>query len=139
TAVVNQIWRDKSGPQDKLVKVMEEYVLPKSDRQIILAIDEADRLLGFPFHSDFFSLMRAWHNNRAIDLQWNKLNVAMVIATEPYLLISDPDQSPFNVGIKLNLVDFSREQVAELNRRHGNPVQEKDFEAFFQLFNGHPY
>jgi len=63
----------------------------------------------------------------------------MVIATEPYLLISNPSQSPFNVGIKLNLEDFSSEQVRELNDRHGGPVKEEDQEAFFQLLNGHPY
>lgn len=138
-AMVNQIWRDKLGPQDKLVKVMEEYILPKSDKQIILAIDEADRLLGVPYHSDFFALMRSWHNNRAIDPQWNKLNIAMVIATEPYLLISNPNQSPFNVGMKINLEDFSREQVQDLNHRHGDPIKDKDLESFFELLNGHPY
>jgi hypothetical protein len=43
-------------------------------------MDEADRLLTVPFHSDFFALMRSWHNNRAVDYQWNKLNLVMVIA-----------------------------------------------------------
>lgn len=137
--VINQIWREKLGSQDKLVKVMEDYVLPKSNQQIILAIDEADRLLGVPYHSDFFALMRSWHNNRAIDPQWNKLNIAMVIATEPYLLISNPNQSPFNVGVKLNLEDFNREQVQDLNHRHGNPIKDINMEAFFELLNGHPY
>lgn len=136
---VNEIWEEKLGPQDKLVKVMEEYILPKSEKQIILAIDEADRLLGVPFHSDFFALIRSWHNNRAIDSQWKRLNIAMVIATEPYLLISNPNQSPFNVGVKLNLEDFSREQVQDLNHRHGNPIKDKDLEAFFELLSGHPY
>jgi hypothetical protein len=137
--VVNKIWKDALGPQDKLVKVMEEYILPTSGQQIILAMDEADRLLTVPFHSDFFALMRSWHNNRAIDPLWNNLNLAMVIATEPYLLISNPNQSPFNVGVKLNLEDFSRKQVEDLNHRHGNPIKEKDGESFYDLFSGHPY
>jgi hypothetical protein len=139
SAIVEQIWQDKLGPQDKLVKVMEEYVLPHSDRQIILAMDEADKLLSVPFHSDFFALMRSWHNNRAVDPEWNKLNIVIVIATEPYLLISNPNQSPFNVGIRLNLEDFNREQVRDLNHRHGDPVKENDLEVFFELLSGHPY
>jgi hypothetical protein len=102
-------------------------------------MDEADKLLTVPFHSDFFALMRSWHNNRAIDPLWNKLNLVMVIATEPYLLISNPSQSPFNVGIKLNLEDFKREHVQDLNRRHGNPLKERDLETFFELLSGHPY
>jgi len=138
-SVLNQIWHDEIGPQDKLMRVMEDYILPENDRQIILAMDEADRLLNAKFYSDFFALMRSWHNNRAIDPQWSKLNIIMVIATEPYLLISDSKQSPFNVGVRLNLEDFNRQQVDELNRRHGNPIQENDRESFFELFNGHPY
>jgi hypothetical protein len=137
--VVNKIWQQKLGSQDKLVKVMEEHVLPTSDRQIILAMDEADRLLTVPFHSDFFALMRSWHNNRAVDPLWNKLNLAMVIATEPYLLISNPNQSPFNVGVKLNPEDFNPEQVQDLNHRHGDPIKERDMPTFFELLSGHPY
>jgi len=137
--VVNQIWQDRLGPQDKLVKVLEEYILPKTDRQIILAMDEADRLLGVPFQSDFFAMMRSWHNTRAMDPLWNKLNLVMVIATEPYLLISNPNQSPFNVGVNLDLEDFNHDQVQDLNYRHGNPIKGKDIGIFFELFNGHPY
>jgi len=88
-----------AGPQDKLTYLMEDYILSKSDSPIVLAMDEADRLLQTPFHSDFFALVRAWHNSRALDDRWNKLNIVMVISTEPYLLIADPNQSPFNVGL----------------------------------------
>ena len=137
--IADKVWQEQIGPQDKLVKVMEDYVLPNSNRQVILAIDEADRLLNASYQNDFFALMRSWHNNRAMDPEWNKLNLVMVIATEPYLLISNPNQSPFNVGVKINLEDFNRIQVRDLNHRHGEPIKEKDQESFFELFSGHPY
>jgi len=127
------------SPQDKLTKVIEDHLISNSDRQIVLAIDEADRLLSAPFSSDFFSLIRSWHNNRALDEQWNKLNVVMVIATEPYLLIADPTQSPFNVGMQLDLKDFDQGQVEDLNQRHGAPIKEKDFKLFYELVGGHPF
>jgi hypothetical protein len=136
---VERIWQEKLGPQDKLTKVIEEHVFSNTSRPIILAIDEADRLLSVPFHSDFFSLIRSWHNNRALDEQWNQLNIVMVIATEPYLLIAHPTQSPFNVGMQLDLKDFDQSQVEDLNQRHGAPIKSKDFESFFDLFAGHPF
>jgi hypothetical protein len=43
------------------------------------------------------------------------------------------------VGVKINLEDFSREQVWDLNHRHGDPIREKDREVFFKLLSGHPY
>jgi hypothetical protein len=118
---------------------MEDYVLPESDASVVLAMDEVDRLLQTDFYKDFFALMRSWHNSRAIDPIWDKLNIVLVISTEPYLLIPDSSQSPFNVGLEIGLVDFNAPQVSDLNVRHGSPVKEVDFSQFFDLFSGHPY
>jgi MinD-like ATPase involved in chromosome partitioning or flagellar assembly len=139
SSVVNQIWQSNLGPSGKLTRVFEEYILQMKDGQTVLVMDEVDRLLSTSFYSDFFSLLRSWHNNRAFYTQWNKLNLVMVIATEPYLLIAGPSQSPFNVGIQLDLKDFNREQVWDLNNRHGGPITENDFETFFELLGGHPF
>jgi hypothetical protein len=74
-----------------------------------------------------------------LDETWEKLNIVLVIATEPYLLIRDPNQSPFNVGLRLDLEDFHQGQVQQLNIRHGSPVSENDLGRFFSLLSGHPY
>ncbi|MCP4543693.1 MAG: protein kinase [Chloroflexi bacterium] len=140
-AAVENAWRVHSslGPQDRLTYLMEDYVLPESDASIILALDEVDRLLQTTWHDDFFALLRAWHNSRALDEQWDKLNIVMVISTEPYLLISDVNQSPFNVGLRLYLKDFDETRVRGLNEQHGAPVQESDFAQLMELLGGHPY
>jgi hypothetical protein len=138
-AVVEKLWRGSLGPQDKLTYLLEDYILPESDAIVVLTLDEADRLLQTDFYKDFFSLVRSWHNSRALDEQWNKLNIVMVISTEPYLLIADMNQSPFNVGLSLYLKDFNEAQVLDLNQRYGSPVQEGDFPHLIRLLNGHPY
>lgn len=138
-AEVEKLWRGTLGPQDKLTYLLEDYILPEMDVPIVLAMDEVDRLLQTSFHSDFFGLVRSWHNSRALDDRWNRLNIVMVISTEPYLLIADVSQSPFNVGLKLYLEDFNEAQVRDLNRRHGSPVSENDFPRLMELLNGHPY
>ncbi len=138
-AAVAAVWQEGLGPQDKLTRLLEEIILPESKTQVVLALDEADRILEARFASDFFALLRAWHNNRALDEVWRKLNIVLVISTEPYLLIADPNQSPFNVGLKLELEDFNEAQVQELNRRHASPVGERDLASFMEWFGGHPY
>ena len=137
-AHLDKVWSSSLGPQNKLTHLMKDHVLPASDARIVLAMDEVDRLLQTPFHSDFFGMLRAWHNTRALDDRWNKLNIVMVISTEPHLLITDM-QSPFNVGLRLYLEDFNEAQVRDLNQRHGSPVQPSDLSSLMDLLSGHPY
>lgn len=136
---VEKGWRGSLSPNQKMTYLLEDYILPESDGPIVLALDEADRLLMTDFSQDFFSLVRSWYNKAGVDEEWNKLNILLVISTEPYLLIPDASQSPFNVGLKLYLDDFDVEQVRDLNRRHGSPVEESDLPQLMALLNGHPY
>ena len=64
----------------------------------------------------------------------------MAYATESHRFITDLNQSPFNVGTRLVLEDFSLEQVAELNQRYGSPLRvQTGLAGFFKLVGGHPY
>ena len=102
-------------------------------------MDETDSLLQTEFYRDFFGLLRSWHNRRASRPAWETLNLVLVISTEPYLLIDDVNQSPFNVGLQLYLEDFDETQVRGLNQRHRSPVLESDVPQLMALLNGHPY
>lgn len=138
-AEVERAWRGALGPSDKLTYLMEEYVLLQGEGTIVLALDEADRLLRTPFHDSFFGLLRFWCNSRAINELWDRLDIVMVISTEPHLLISDVTQSPFNVGTRIRLEDFSPEQIAALNERYQSPLTLAELPALRELFGGHPY
>src|SRR5262249_17398779 len=71
---------------------------------------------------------------------WARLTLAMAYATEAHLFISDVNQSPFNVGTRLALDDFTFEQVADLNGRYGTPLQtQNELQSFFALVGGQPY
>ncbi len=142
-AEVDRAWQGSFGPKDTITYFMEDYVLQASEQPLVLALDEVDLLVRSDsrLHTEFFSLLRSWHNNRATDFDglWDKLSIVMAISTEPYLLIEDVHQSPFNVGLKIFLEDFDPTQVYELNWKHGAPVKSQQFGEFMRLFNGHPY
>ena len=104
---IKQYWQPSYAVQDRLTFYMEDEVLPTLDKPLVLALDEVDLLLRTDFYSDFFALLRFWYNNAALDALWEMLHLILVISTEPYLLIADVNQSPFNVGSKLYLKDFS--------------------------------
>jgi hypothetical protein len=108
----------------------------------MLAMDEVETIFDTPFRSDFFGMLRNWHNRRAmrtIDPVWRQLDLALVTSTEPYQLIDNLEQSPFNVGKVVKLEDFTTEQVSELNEKHGNPLNEGYVRKLVELISGHPY
>lgn len=137
---VEAAWSGGLGAPQKLTYFLEDEVLPKFKEPIILAMDEADSLLRSTFYQDFFGLIRAWVSNQAFYSDvWGKLNVVLVISTEPYLLIDDINQSPFNVGTQIKLPDFTAGQISDLNHRHGSPLSAQHLSAFSALFGGQPY
>jgi hypothetical protein len=136
---VEDLWAGRLSPGRKLTKLMDRVVLPASDRPLILALDEVDRLLLTDFHADFFGLLRSWHNLRSRSPQWEPFTLLMAISTEPYLLIDDMQQSPFNVGLMLYLDDFNEDQVRELNGLYQSPIPTQDVPHLYRLLNGHPY
>ncbi|MCC7433540.1 MAG: AAA-like domain-containing protein [Methanoregulaceae archaeon] len=133
------LWSTWLGPNMNLDVVMGK-LLEKTEGHVCWAIDEADRLFGRPYVNDFFGLLRSWHNRRALDPSgpWGKLTMALAYATEAHLFITDLNQSPFNVGVRLPLRDFSRTEVGELAARYGITTQEA-IDAAYRTTHGHPF
>ncbi len=133
-------WDTYLGPIDNLSLFVENAILSQTDSPVLLILDEADRVFTFPYRDDFFSCLRAWHNNRATNDHWAKLNLIVSHSTEPYLWIQKMDRSPFNVGMSIKLEDFTRDQVVALNRAYGLPLNtEKNLDELYDLVGGHPY
>jgi AAA-like domain/TIR domain len=135
-------WDSRRGPNANLERFLRREVLGKLQKPLFWGLDEVDRLFVTPFGSEVFGLIRSWHNERALDPSgpWSNLTIAIAYATEAHLFITDINQSPFNVGTRLALEDFTQPQVAELNRRYGNPLHSDDeLTRFCRLVGGHPY
>jgi hypothetical protein len=137
---LGEYWQG-AGNNQRCTRYMENYVLKKLDGPLVLAMDEVDRMFDAEFRSDFFSMLRSWHNNRALPMSkiWKQFDLALVTATEPYHLITNLNQSPFNVGETVSLSDFTLEQVVDLNERHGSLLTVEQLEQLYGLLNGHPY
>jgi hypothetical protein len=135
-------WDPRRGPNANLERFLRREVLARLAKPLFWGLDEVDRLFVTPFGSEVFGLIRSWHNERALDPSgpWSNLTIAIAYATEAHLFITDINQSPFNVGTRLVLEDFTPAQVTELNRRYGNPIKsDEELTRFCRLVGGHPY
>lgn len=136
------VWRPERGPSLNLRRYLLREVLSRLEEPLIWGLDETDRLFPTPFAGEVFGLFRSWHNERALgtDSPWSHLTLTMAYATEANLFISDLSQSPFNVGLRFELGDFTPDEVRDLNLRHGEPLSSPSgVEAYLALVGGHPY
>ncbi len=140
--VPTESWSSRRGPSMNFSHFMRREVFEKITGPVVWGMDEVDRLFTCSFGSEVFGLFRSWHNARSLDPggPWARLTLAIAYATEAHLFITDLNQSPFNVGTRLALDDFTSEQVAELNDKYGRPLRDAaEIERYFRLVGGHPY
>jgi hypothetical protein len=138
----DEVWNARSGASVNFQRYMRRAALGPDRPPLVWGLDEVDRLFTCPFGSEVFGLFRSWHNARALDPTgpWSLLTLAIGYATEAHLFITDVNQSPFNVGTRVSLADFTPEEVADLNARYGRPLAaEADLDRFYRLLHGHPY
>lgn len=136
---INQYWLGPRANIRMCSNYLSRYLIPQINGPFILAMDEVERLLTSPFKTNFFGMLRTWHNDRVHDENFAKMTLFLSSSTESYLLIDNPYQSPFNVAERIDLQDFTEEEVNELNRRHSYLLTQKQIRNLMQEIGGHPY
>lgn len=138
----SEVWDERRSANVNFERYLRRHVLANTSRPLVWALDEADRLFSYPYASEVFGLFRSWHNERALDPSgpWSAVTLLIAYATEAHLFITDMNQSPFNVGTRIGIEDFTPMQVAELNRSYRSPLKSHDEQnRFVRLLGGHPY
>jgi diguanylate cyclase (GGDEF)-like protein len=143
TPLLADYWDEDAGAKVSCSNYFCDYLLAQIQTPLVIALDEAHQLFEYPhIVRDFFPLLRSWHEDSKIIPIWQKLRLIIVYSTEIYVQLR-LNQSPFNIGLTLNLPDFNRTQVLELVQRYGIdwsdvPGQEK-LTALMQIIGGHPH
>ncbi|MFN5516564.1 MAG: AAA-like domain-containing protein [Cyanobacteriota bacterium] len=136
---IEEYWDDIFGANDNSTDYFEKYLLQEDSSPLILAIDDFDRIFQYPdIETDLCGLLRGWHESSKTKKKWEKLRLIIVHSQESYAQ-RDINQSPFNVGLPIELEEFTSSQVEELVRRHGLNWQASDIQQLMSLIGGHPY
>ncbi|MGK7902618.1 MAG: AAA-like domain-containing protein [Hormoscilla sp.] len=118
-------WRDRAliPPVQRLSELIETQLLGRIAAQMVIFIDEIDSVLSLkePL-DDFFALIRACYNKRAIDDRYQRLTFALLGVATPGDLIADHTRTPFNIGRAIELNGFSLEDAQPLVKGLGEKV-----------------
>lgn len=137
---LNDYWDTEIlGSNDNCTVYFEEYLLAEINCPVVLGLDEVDRL--FPYSEvieDFLGMLRSWHEKGKISPIWKQLRLVMAHSTEVYIPL-DMNQSPFNAGVPVELLEFDKKQIQDLVRLHDLNWNDMQIEELMKMVGGHPY
>jgi serine/threonine-protein kinase len=132
-------WKGILGSKNKCTNYFQRYLLSEIINPLVLGLDEVDQIFQHPdIATDFFGLLRAWHERGKNELVWQKLRLVIVHSKEVYIPLNI-NQSPFNVGLPIELPELNQVQVEDLVRRHNLDLSVGQVEQLMAMVGGHPY
>ncbi|NEP56741.1 MAG: hypothetical protein F6K31_06910 [Symploca sp. SIO2G7] len=136
---LDEYWDDDLGSKMSCTLYVQEYLLEQLKNPLVLALDEVSILFEKPkVAQEFLTLLRAWHEKAKVVSLWQQLRLVMVQSTEVYLPLNI-NQSPFNVGLGIELEPLTTQQVQDLVQRHRLMFNSKQLAELIGLVAGHPY
>lgn len=132
-------WDTNSNYDRNFSRFLDRFVFANDDTPVLLCMDEVDRVFSSLLRSAFFPSVRAFYNLGAYDPVWKKVRWLMSTSSEPSFFIQDLTQSPFNIGLRVELTTFAPEETAEFARRHGLSLEPSMIARIMEYLGGRPY
>jgi hypothetical protein len=146
------------GPCQRFFTALREIALPNlspppapasatSHRRpnLVLFLDEIDNVRSLPFPTDeLFAAIRECLNHRSQDPELERLTFCLLGIATPADLIKDPYRTPFNIGRRIELTDFSPTEATHfltgLDRQRLPWIDPQLLlDRILYWTNGHPY
>jgi len=103
------------GPMRRFMRAISDSVLPGLNDRAVIFVDEIDAVRSLPFSTDeFFAGIRECYNRRSVDPQFERLTFCLLGVATPSDLIRDTRTTPFNIGRRIELSDFTEQEATPL-------------------------
>ena len=125
----------------RFTRYLREVALVERRERIVLFVDEIDTTLRLDFTDDFFAAIRFLYQNRAADPDLARLSFVLIGVATPGDLIKDGARTPFNIGQRVELTDFTIDEAEPLTEHLAVPRSlARDLTTWILTWTGgHPY
>ena len=136
-------WNQQShlGYVQRFITFLTDVALIEIQDPIVIFVDEIDTTLNLSFSDDYFAAIRSLYNQRSSNQLLDRLTFVLLGVASPSDLIQDATRTPFNIGIRIPLTDFTDVEASVLL-----PGLAPDHDSAEQLLkqvlfwtSGHPY
>ena len=161
---LEEFWQTESriGSLQRWVAALQQIVLFRlNTRKLVVFVDEIDVVRSLPFSTDeFFAAIRQCYNQRTENADLQRLTFCLLGVATPSDLIRDLRITPFNIGKRIELHDFTPPEALPLAKglsakfkvQSSTPTKEDEedskverrkskllLERILYWTNGHPY
>jgi len=141
---LEDFWLDHAwvAPLQRFLQTLRDVILVQAPGKVVLFVDEVDAVRSLPFSADeFFAGIRECYNRRAEDPEMSRLTFGLFGVASPTDLITNIHTTPFNIGKRIELRDFTEQSALPLIQGLAAPVREGRSVLARILYwtGGHPY
>lgn len=143
-SLLDEFWDEDIGSKVSCTLYFEGYILEEIETPIAIALNEVNRIFEHPpIARDFLPLLRSWHEQAKQGTTFEKLRLVVVHSTEIYVPLN-LNQSPFNVGLPIQVPQFNLDQVRGLALLYKldwavSEEGKKWLLLLMETIGGHPY
>jgi WD40 repeat protein len=106
---------ERLSPLQRWMGALQTVVLPRTPGRLVIFIDEIDAVRSLPFSTDeLFAAIRECYNRRTEEPEYGRLSFCLLGVATPSDLIRDTRTTPFNIGRRIELTDFTETEAAPL-------------------------
>ena len=117
----------------------EKYILNETQSEIILALDNIDRLFSYKQTAEIFlNLLSDWHQKSQVEGRWSKLKLILTQSTNGSIS-GEIERSLSSMGTPIVLKEFSFDQVKTLANFYELDWDDLTIRRLVNEVGGHPY
>ncbi|PSB07876.1 serine/threonine protein kinase [filamentous cyanobacterium CCP1] len=136
-STLDDYWNEQAGSKVSGTIYLQQVLLKEAAIPIVLVFNEINRVFEYPvIFREFLPLLRSWYEEAKSGSTLQKLRFVLSYSTEIYVPLN-LNQSPFNVGLPINLRDLTAEEVQVLANSYG--LSSEIVSPLMELVDGHPY
>lgn len=132
---------DEMSELERFTEFIQKVLLVEVAEPIVIFVDEIDTTRALPFASSFFTALRALYNERAKDDDLKRLSFVLIGVAAPIQLIQSKHETPWNIGVLLELTDFTFDEALPFAAGLGLPQDDarQVLRWVLKWTNGHPF